>query len=420
MGLAVRDPRTGALRPIRSRSRGPLTIYVCGPTVYDDAHVGHARTYLIFDIARRQLLTDGQRVRQVMNITDFEDKIFDRATALQTSWKRLARSSERRFLADLDRLGILPSDRYPRASDHLVEMQRTVRRLERAGRLERRDGSLIYRPESRSNAPGRVAREAERHVVPEPSASTADGLALGEFSVWIPPHPGGPAWPSPWGPGTPGWHLECYVMARRYLGLPVDLHGGGRDLAFPHHYAEAELARSLDGGPFAQHYLYGEFVTQNGIKMAKSTGNLVRLRGVLDSAGAAAVRWYLLSVPYHRPLEWEPRGLAAARRSVTQVRNAFANALKDRGGGSVSLRSLERLRDGVARDLARNLGTERALARLLRYSEELDRAPRGAFPKGSHRAATTILSELEQRLGIPWRGRERRFSGPRRAGPAPR
>ncbi|HEV2166914.1 MAG TPA: class I tRNA ligase family protein, partial [Thermoplasmata archaeon] len=398
MGLSLLDPQTGALRPLRARPGRPFSIYVCGPTVYDDPHVGHARTYLLFDVARRQLLADGVRVREVMNITDFEDKIFDRAVGLGVPWKRLARSEERRFLADLGRLHILPADLYPRASDHVPQMRRAVRALERTRRLELRDQGLVYRPAERTRRSLGAGSEASRHVVPEPRTPNPDGLELGEFSVWLPPHPGGPAWPSPWGPGTPGWHLECYVMSRQYLGLPVDLHGGGRDLVFPHHYAESELARALDHDRFSRHYLYGDFVTQNGVKMSKSTGNLVRIESAIEDGGAGAVRWYLLSTHYARPIEWDARGLAAARTTVEAVRGAFGSALRDRGGGSMPIEALDRLGEGVVRDLSRDLGTERALARIARFAQELGRAPRGAFPRGDRRRALRRISEIEARL----------------------
>ena len=276
-------------------------------------------------------------------------------------------------------------------------MRSAVRALEKTGRLEAREQGLVYRP-SDSSLRGRPARsEATRHVVPEPGAPSPDGLALGEFSVWLPPHPGGPAWPSPWG-GHAGWHLECYVMSRKYLGLPVDLHGGGRDLVFPHHYAESELAKSLDHCPFSRHYLYGEFVTQNGVKMAKSTGNLVRIQSAIEDSSPDAVRWYFLSTPYSRSLEWDRRGLASAHRTVEGVQRAFQAALRGPSGGSMPVRSLGRLRDGVAKDLARNLGTERALARIARFAQELDRSSSGAFPRGDRRTVLALLHQIEERL----------------------
>ncbi|HEV2519604.1 MAG TPA: hypothetical protein VGX00_03150 [Thermoplasmata archaeon] len=400
MGLALREPGTGALRAVRGRPGRPVSIYVCGPTVYDDAHVGHARTYLVFDVARRQLEAQGRAVRHVMNITDFEDKVADRAVALGTRWDLLARRIERRFRADLDRLAILPAHRYPRASDHVPAMRTAVRALDRAHRLDPRDPLPVYRPGRPGSRGASAPSEASRHMVAEAGRSTPVGLDLGEFSLWLPPHPGGPGWPSPWGAGTPGWHLECYVMARRYLGLPVDLHGGGRDLAFPHHYAESELAGALDHCPFSRQYLYVEFVTQNGVKMAKSTGNLVSVRSAIAQASAPALRWYLLSVPYERPLEWDPRGLAMAERTLRSVRASLRGILRTVAGGTLQLGALLRLRDAVARDLARNLGTERALARIARFAEQVDAAPRGSFPRGSRPAVEGALRDVEQRIGI--------------------
>ncbi|MCI4349272.1 MAG: cysteine--tRNA ligase, partial [Thermoplasmata archaeon] len=300
MELRLRVPPDGGLRAVRRPGSKTVRIYVCGPTVYGDAHVGHGRTYLVFDTVRRHLEANGQRVRLVMNITDFEDRIFERARTLGTPWRALARQAERRFLAELARLNLLPPQVTPRASEHIGEMRTVGKRLQRAGCVHREGGDLVYHP-SRSHPSSRpLVVDLASRVVPEPDSTggTPDESNLREFAIWQAPRPGGPRWPSPWGPGTPGWHLECYVMARKYLGLPVDLHGGGRDLMFPHHYAENEIAETLDHRPFARRFLHTAFVLQDGEKMAKSTGHLVRLRTAIDLAGAGAVRWYLLSRHY--------------------------------------------------------------------------------------------------------------------------
>jgi cysteinyl-tRNA synthetase len=402
MGLTIRASAHGPRQRVVHPGPGPTTVYVCGPTVYGEAHVGHARTYLVFDVARRQLGTDGRRVRTVVNVTDFEDKITDRARALGLRWLDLARRSERDFFRELAALRILPPDVRPRASDHVDEMRRVIRRLDRAGRVVRRDGGLYFRPRPRR---GRAETEgAIAHVVPDGRSPTATRQELAEFALWLPPHEDGPAWPSPWGPGTPGWHLECYVMARRYLGLPVDLHGGGTDLAFPHHYAERELTETLDRGPFARRYLYAGFVTQGGAKMAKSTGNLVTLRTALGDAGADGLRWYLLERPYREVIEWSPARLAAAAGLAARSASALHGAIPRGAGGSASLASLEALVRRVRADLGQDLATGRALARVAEFAEALDRRPRGVFPRGSQARVRAALREIGERLGFDWAG----------------
>jgi cysteinyl-tRNA synthetase len=402
MGLTIRARADGPRQRVARRGPGPTTVYVCGPTVYGDAHVGHARTYLVFDVARRQLETDGRRVRTVMNVTDFEDKITDRAQALGIGWRELARRSERSFFTELAALRIRPPHVRPRASEHVEEMRRVIRRLERSGRVDRRDGSLFFRPRPRRGPAETEAAIA--HVVPDARSPTATRQELAEFALWLPRHDGGPAWPSPWGPGTPGWHVECYVMARRFLGLPVDLHGGGTDLAFPHHYAERQLTETLDRGPFARRYLYAGFVTQGGAKMAKSTGNLVTLRSALEEAGADALRWYLLEAPYRDAIEWSPARLSAVTELTARTASALQGAIPEGAGGSAPLASLDALRRAVRADLGDDLATGRALARVAEFTDLLERAPRGVFPRGSRPRVRAALTEIGERLGFAWAG----------------
>ncbi|HEV2231336.1 MAG TPA: class I tRNA ligase family protein, partial [Thermoplasmata archaeon] len=367
MPFALRDPARGSFRSVRPPRGGALTLYVCGPTVYDDAHVGHARTYLYFDVARRHLEAEGVRVRHVMNVTDFEDKIFDRAQALGVSWPTLAHRMERRFWTELGLLGLRAPAVRPRASEHLREMLSVVRRLIRTGRAHREGDRWIYRAPTVRRRGFPTSDAVARHVLTEPGAPPPPGEDLREFVLWQPPHPAGPRWPSPWGPGTPGWHLECYVMARRYLGVPVDLHGGGRDLIFPHHYAENEIAHALDRRPFARHLLHTALVTQDGAKMSKSTGNLVPLRAAIARSGPGALRWYLLSRPYEQGLEWRPEGLELAGRELARARSTFAHALPTGGGGRLSLRGLRELSKVVAQELGSDLATDRALRAVSTY-----------------------------------------------------
>ncbi len=399
MGLALRAAGSGGVRPVRPRPGRPLALYVCGPTVYDGAHVGHARTYLTFDLVRRQLRADGVRVRAVMNITDYEDKISDRAIATGTTWRRLARREERSFLGDLGRLGILPADVTPRASEHVAEMRAILRTLEKRGRTARTDGGLLFDPPRVTPRPRGELPWA--HLVPEPGAASPGARELETFALWLPPHPGGPAWPSPWGPGSPGWHVECLAMARRYLGFPVDLHGGGQDLIFPHHFAENALSEALDHRPFSRRFLYGAFVTQGGAKMAKSTGQLVPLRSALDEAGPAALRWYLGATPYDVPLEWDPRGLESAAGELLRVRRALTGALAPGAGGRIPASAFGRLSATVARALRRDLGTSPALRSLSNLADRIGSDPTGRVRRGEGRAARTHLAAVSDRLGIP-------------------
>jgi cysteinyl-tRNA synthetase len=402
MGLRLRDTLTGRIRAVRLRRGRPVSLYVCGPTVYAPSHVGHARTYLDFDLLRRTLEADGRRVRHVMNITDFEDKIEVRAEELGTTWRALARREEATFVRDLDSLDVLRAHVRPRASDFIQRMIRVGRQLERTGRVQRQDDSWIYFPPSRArgrNFP--IANDLASHAVREPSHPfPAAESQQGEFMVWKRQEPPYPSWPSPWGRGVPGWHLECYAMAQRYLGIPVDVHGGGRDLIFPHHFAENEIALALDGQRFSQLYLHTAFVLQGGSKMAKSTGNLVTIRDAVAHGSAAGLRWYLIGLPYSQPVEWIGADYRRAVREFTSVRETLRRWLAPGGGGTVGAAAAQRLADGVQRDLTADLRSDHALERIREFAARLRRDPSERVARGESVAARSALRAVEARTGL--------------------
>lgn len=416
MFLSFKDTLDGFVRPFRPPRNRPVHLYVCGPTVYDRAHVGHARTYLYFDVVRRFLEAEGSRVRYVMNVTDFEDKITNRAAALGVTWRALARREERRFFAELAKIRVEPPTETPRASEYVGEMIATIRRLEKGGFVGPSDGSLLYSP--RQNVCNRnfaVGRALEEHVVPEPGAPPlpTDGTA-GGFVLWRPQAPPAPSWPSPWGAGMPGWHLECYAMAHRLLGLPVDLHGGGVDLTFPHHFTENEVACSLDQTLFSRSFLHLPFVTQDGQKMAKSTGNLVPIADALARGTANGLRWYLLGTPSDQRLEWNEAEYARALERSGETRAALAAAVPDGAGGSLPVAELRALRRTIAREVADRLGVDRALARLSEYSDGIRGRADGRFPRGSRREVLVEIRAIERLLGLDLGGAT--TSAVRRAG----
>ncbi|HYA58661.1 MAG TPA: class I tRNA ligase family protein [Thermoplasmata archaeon] len=402
MFLRLQDSLSGRSRTVRRRPGRPIHLYVCGPTVYDTAHVGHARTYLYFDVLRRNLEAEQFPVRHVMNITDFEDKIDHRAAELGTTWRELARGEERAFWADMDSLGILRPHERPRASDFVARMTDVARRLDRTGRVRRKDGEWVYVPPERrpgENFP--TGRELARHAVPEPRRPfPAASAGAREFMVWRPQDPPRTSFPGPWGRGIPGWHLECFAMAEELLGLPVDLHGGGRDLIFPHHYAENEVALALDRVPFARVFLHTAFVTQDGAKMAKSSGNLIPIRTAVGAVGPDALRWHLISRPYSERLEWRSEELARSGQEYERVRRAVTHALRPGAGGRLTAAAAWELEESIRRDLAINLGTDRALARLSTITALWEASPNGRVARGDRPKVRAALRSIESRLGL--------------------
>lgn len=401
MPLRLFDSMSGSLRAVPAPRGRPFTLYVCGPTVYDGAHVGHARTYLYFDVVRRVLESEGQAVRHVMNITDFEDKITDRAVSLGQTWQELARGEERRFAADLDRLRVLPPHQRPRASDFVPRMIEVVQALERKGRTRWQGDSLLYvptpRPDPRNFA---VGAELADLVVPDGQPPGDVALAGREFLLWRRQLAPNASWASPWGEGAPGWHLECYCMAERHLGLPVDLHGGGADLVFPHHYDENEVALTLRNTPFARAYLHTGFVTEGGRKMSKSTGRLVPLRPELDRFGPDALRYYLLAPSYRERLEWSAADLRKAAARWERTSGLLAAAVPSGAGGSAPLRLLAPAERAIRAALLDSLQIGEAYRVLDTLAEAVASAGTPAFPRGSRREVRAFLARADARLGL--------------------
>jgi cysteinyl-tRNA synthetase len=402
MELVVRDTLSGTRRTVRRRPGRPLALYVCGPTVYDVAHVGHARTYLYFDVVRRFIEAEGTPVRHVMNVTDFEDKLDIRAGELGLSWRALARREERGFFRDLTALGIRLPQLRPRASEFVGPMIRVARRLARTGRVRREGDEWIYSPPrrgARENFP--TDRQLATHAVTEPGHPfPKEKGAAGEFMVWKLQDRPKPSWPSPWGRGVPGWHLECYAMAERFLGLPVDLHGGAPDLIYPHHYAENEVSLELNGAPFSRVFLHTAFVLTSGSKMSKSKGNLVSLRSALDQVGAGSLRWYLLGTSYTRRLEWDPKALESAAAEYGHVRATVQKWMGRPGGGRGTAASIHRLSEGIRSDLAKSLATDRAFARIRSWASTVDADANAGASAGERAAARKEFRSIEDRTGL--------------------
>jgi cysteinyl-tRNA synthetase len=370
--------------------------------------VGHARTYLYFDIVRRYLQAEGVAVRHVMNIMDFEDTVTARAKELRTTWSSLARRVESAFIADWNRLGILRPHVMPQASAHVPQMIRVIRRLERLGRIYRTGNQWMFRAPSRPDKRNFPVGEAlAEHAVPESDPSVvAQRPTDREFMVWHRQEPPAPSLSSPWGKGVPGWHVECFAMAEKFLGLPIDLHGGGIDLIYPHHYAENEIALALQGRPFARRFLHTAFVTGAGEKMSKRTGNLIELHRALEEYGPGALRAYLLSQPYNRRLDWRPADFRRIASALTILRERCRKSIPNGGGGSLPVSSLTAVRTRIYREVGNGLRVDRGLEALFDWGEEIGHAKGGKFPRGSRREIRDEYGRVECLLGFSLMGTE--------------
>jgi len=317
------EPRTDGGRKL-------LRLWVCGITPYDTGHMGHAFTFCTFDILVRFVEASGVRVRYVQNITDVDDPLFERARRDGVGWKEVGDRETAIYLRDMGLLGWRPPDVMPRVSEEIEPILSAASKLHDRGYAYQTNA--LYFDVSRYRGYGRLSHRSRlsmiRKLREEGSLGTVGPGAkrdLLDFPLWRASAPDEAVWPSRFGPGRPGWHIECSAMAMRYLGEQIDIHGGGRDLAFSHHESERAQSESLTGKvPFARAWMHTGLVRYDGKKMSKSLGNLVLVGQTLERAPAAAVRLYLASHRYGRDWEFSWSGLAQATRLTARLRDLLA------------------------------------------------------------------------------------------------
>jgi cysteinyl-tRNA synthetase len=316
--LRLHDTATGTVRPLELRDPGQVSMYVCGPTVYDLPHIGHGRYNLVFDVLRRYLLFRGLAVRYVSNITDVDDKIISRAAEEQRTEPEVAGEFEAAWWDAMDALGLLRPDEAPHATAYVERMVDLVGELlRRQVAYETSDG--VYLQVDKVDGYGLLARQSleslragARVEALEEKRSPLD------FALWKKAKGGEPSWPAPWGAGRPGWHTECVVMSLDLLGDGFDVHGGGQDLAFPHH--ENERAQAVaEGRPFARHWVHNGWVEVEGTKMSKSLGNFTSLTDLLSRVDGRAYRLLVLRAHYRSPIEVTGQTLTDAEKALARL-----------------------------------------------------------------------------------------------------
>lgn len=316
--LHLHDTATGTVRPLELRTAGEVSMYVCGPTVYDLPHIGHGRANLTFDILRRYLSFEGLRVHHVANITDVDDNIIKRANELGRTEADVATEFEARWWEAMEALGDLRPHDIPHATEYIERMVALVGELEAKGvAYETADG--VYLEVSRVPSYGLLALQPlESLQAGARVEANEDKRSPLDFALWKKAKAGEPSWPSPWGDGRPGWHTECVVMSLDLLGEGFDLHGGGQDLRFPHH--ENERAQAVaDGKEFARHWMHNGWVEVEGTKMSKSLGNFTTLPDLLARSDARAYRLLVLRAHYRSPIEVTPETLADAEGALGRL-----------------------------------------------------------------------------------------------------
>lgn len=362
--ISLYNTLTRKVEPLATGEPGHVRMYVCGVTVYDHAHIGHGRCYTVFDVLARYLEWVGAKLTYVRNVTDIEDKIINRSNESGVDFFELGDQMTSAFSEDMEALGCRRPEVEPRATKHIDEMLALIGELEEKGIAYRVDGDVYFSvPDYPSY--GRLSRRrledlqaGARVEVGERKRHPCD------FVLWKSEKPGEPSWESPFGPGRPGWHIECSAMATKYLGQPFDLHGGGEDLVFPHHENEIAQSEGANGAPLVGHWMHVAFLRMGEEKMSKSLGNFVTIREALAQHPREALRLALLQTHYRSPLEFAPSVIEEAQRTLvrlyeTLVRIDATGAAADDEAGDASA-----CRTEFRAALADDLNTPRALAAL--------------------------------------------------------
>src|SRR3984885_15049466 len=319
MALVLYNSLTHGKQPFRPIDSQNVRMYVCGPTVYDYAHIGNARAVVVFDLLYRVLRHEygADHVKYVRNITDVEDKIIDAARANGEPIEALTARTAQIFHEDMAALGNLSPDVEPRATEHIPQMIAMIERLIASGHAYAAQGHALFRVASFADY-GKLSRRSRKEMIAGARVEIAPYKEdPGDFVLWKPSTPDQPGWDSPWGRGRPGWHIECSAMSENTLGETFDIHGGGLDLIFPHH--ENEIAQSVcahDGRPFANYWLHNGMLTVGGAKMAKSDGNFITVRDALAQAPGEVIRLALLGTHYRDPLDWTEERLQQAQTTL--------------------------------------------------------------------------------------------------------
>ncbi|HEX9616287.1 MAG TPA: cysteine--tRNA ligase [Anaerolineales bacterium] len=405
MNLRVYNTLTRRKEKFESLRPGEVSMYVCGPTVYDKAHVGHAMSALVFDIIHRYLRYRGFNVRSVMNYTDVDDKIIQRANQLGVDPVRLAESYIDQFRQHLDDLNILPASIYPRATEEITNIIEMVRGLIERGHAYVVDGDVFFRVNSKEDYGKLSGRRLEdmqagaRVDIDERKEHPMD------FALWKSSKPGEPAWESPWGPGRPGWHIECSAMNLHHLGEQIDIHGGGNDLIFPHHENEIAQTESLTGKPFVRYWVHNGMLQLSGEKMSKSLGNLVTIEDFLSKHEADVLRLMILNSSYRGPLTFNDEVVGQAERALERLRSGLRPSLpaseQPPGEAPVSLQAqMEAARQGFQEAMDDDFNTAGALGHLFDLVRSINQARDAGADAAALAPAQDLLRSLAGVLGL--------------------
>jgi len=407
--LSIYNTLTGKKEPFHSFQPNIVRMYVCGVTVYDYCHIGHARSALVFDVMRRYLTFSGYRVEFVKNFTDVDDKIIKRANEQGVSCDAITAKYIQAYYEDMRKLGIGPASIEPKATEHMTDIIRLIQNLVKKGIAYQVDGDVYFEVAKYSKY-GRLSKRrlddmqaGARVEVDERKRHPMD------FTLWKSSKPGEPSWESPWGSGRPGWHIECSAMSMKYLGETFDIHGGGMDLIFPHHENEIAQSCGATGKEFARYWIHNGFVQINQEKMSKSLGNFFTIREIFEKSKwsqdvtGEVLKYFLLSTHYHSPLDFSDQALQEARQALEGFYGLF-NRLREPETNTVGDKDLsafvDRARESFRKAMDDDFNTSVAIAELQRLKSDVNKLLSQGLSIGARKIAREEFRSLGSNLGL--------------------
>ncbi len=382
------------------KQQDPVGIYVCGVTVYDNSHIGHARTVIVFDVLRRYLISKGRKVVFVQNFTDVDDKIINRAKAEGKKAEEISEKYIENYYRDFGGLNVMPADHQPKATDHINEMIQLIEGLIEKGNAYLTLNGVYFRVKSFPGY-GKLSKkpveelEAGARVEIDPAKEDPLDFALWKF------YSDEPVWDSPWGKGRPGWHIECSAMSLKYLGNTFEIHGGGHDLVFPHHENEIAQSESYTGKEFAKIWMHSGMVTINSQKMSKSLGNIVPIEEALSTWGMNSLRLYSMSVHYSKPLDYTSELLKESVQRWRQIETCLYELRSASGSGGetdVVRKITEESMSAFEAAMEEDMNTSRALTEFMKFITRLNQY--AASDRLTREMADMALPALAKIMGI--------------------
>ncbi|MFC2055819.1 cysteine--tRNA ligase [Chloroflexota bacterium] len=405
MALRIYNTASRRKEPFETLESGKVRMYVCGPTVYDKAHVGHAMSVLVFDIIRRYLEYRGFEVRHVMNYTDVDDKIIQRASQEGVDPLELAERYILEFREHLDDFNILPASENPRATqdmEYIIQMIEGLIEKECAYEVQGDIYFRVQRDQEYGKLSGRKLEDMQAGARIEVDERKEDPM---DFALWKAAKPGEPAWESPWGMGRPGWHIECSAMNLAHLGEQIDVHGGGNDLIFPHHENEIAQTESLTGKTFARYWVHNGMLQLSGEKMSKSIGNLVSVQDFLTDHEADVLRLLVLNSNYRSPLTFNDAVIAQAERALERLRSANRPAMSDTDHSTDQAKQtleeqLDATRQGFMEAMDDDFNSAGALGHIFDLVRATNQARDTGMDAGNLQNAQDLIAELTGVFGL--------------------